>query len=252
MPEPRVASISYIQLNKAPNFSSSYLTRGGGCAPYVEIYSNTGNQKRLKYSSYNESEDLKTYTPGSTIYFPIECFVYGEVLVEIFHLSAFYRPELMCRFEFHVGMLSKTVLNLPRSQIDNACTDKRFPPDFFIDVGFEGIVQKPRNMPEPKIAKSLSELNQSDVEKISQERSILEAYLEKWKPGDGSICFFDYEKFLKTKAEESKRKNQEQKGGWLTKRGRQFKTWKRRWFVLKDPTLAYFRKPRVLLFLNLS
>jgi hypothetical protein len=35
-----------------------------------------------------------------------------------------------------------------------------------------------------------------------------------------------------------------EKGGWLTKQGHKVKNWKRRWFVLKDPTLAYYVKPR--------
>jgi len=33
--------------------------------------------------------------------------------------------------------------------------------------------------------------------------------------------------------------------GWLTKRGHTVRNWKRRWFVLKDPVLAYYKSPRV-------
>lgn len=35
-----------------------------------------------------------------------------------------------------------------------------------------------------------------------------------------------------------------EKGGWLIKQGHNVKNWKRRWFVLKDPTLAYYRAPK--------
>jgi len=34
-----------------------------------------------------------------------------------------------------------------------------------------------------------------------------------------------------------------EKGGYLTKRGHAVKNWKRRWFVMKDPTLCYYKKP---------
>ena len=35
------------------------------------------------------------------------------------------------------------------------------------------------------------------------------------------------------------------KAGWLTKQGKRVKNWKRRWFVLKDQKLSYFKSPTV-------
>jgi hypothetical protein len=34
-----------------------------------------------------------------------------------------------------------------------------------------------------------------------------------------------------------------EKGGWLTKRGHVVKNWKRRWFVLNDDMLRYYKSP---------
>jgi len=36
-----------------------------------------------------------------------------------------------------------------------------------------------------------------------------------------------------------------EKAGWLTKKGHNVKNWKRRWFVLKDTSLIYFKSPTV-------
>lgn len=33
--------------------------------------------------------------------------------------------------------------------------------------------------------------------------------------------------------------------GWLHKQGDKYKTWNRRWFVLKGPNLFYFKSPKV-------
>lgn len=33
--------------------------------------------------------------------------------------------------------------------------------------------------------------------------------------------------------------------GWLNKQGDKYKTWNRRWFVLKGPNLFYFKSPKV-------
>ena len=35
------------------------------------------------------------------------------------------------------------------------------------------------------------------------------------------------------------------KAGWLTKQGGRMKNWRRRWFVIKDTQLLYFKDPSV-------
>lgn len=43
----------------------------------------------------------------------------------------------MLRAAFHTGWLPPNVLRLTKSQLDGACTDKRYPDDFFLDLIFE-------------------------------------------------------------------------------------------------------------------
>lgn len=40
--------------------------------------------------------------------------------------------------------------------------------------------------------------------------------------------------------------------GWLSKQGDKYKTWNRRWFVLKGPNLFYFKSPSVSDIVQLS
>jgi hypothetical protein len=127
----------------------------------------------------------------------------------------------MLRFQLHTGMIRKSVARFVRNDIDMACGDKRFPPEFFIDIGFDQIKVDP----------------------------VKSAYDDNWwegKPIDnGSICFFTEVSRNEAIHLVCQRKTKLEKGGYLTKRGHQVKNWKRRWFVLKDPTLCYFKSPRV-------
>lgn len=84
-------------------------------------------------------------------------------------------------------------------------------------------------------------------------------FWENTPKGDGSICFYDESRLLQAKELSktdkvnknelfSDNQGKLEKAGWLTKRGHKVKNWKRRWFLLKDPTLCYFKSPRVRLF----
>jgi len=115
-------------------------------------------------------------------------------------------------------MVRTSVLRFTRPEIDLACGDKRFSSEFFLDLGFQ----------------TLAIDNPVDE--------------DKWwigaPKGDGSICFFDQGKLLETKTIAVVANGHVEKGGWLTKRGHKVKNMKRRWFVLKDPTLCYYKNPR--------
>lgn len=63
--------------------------------------------------------------------------------------------------------------------------------------------------------------------------------------GDGSICFMNLEYFREVKERYNTKRKSLEKAGWLTKQGHQFKTWKRRWFILKNTKLSYYKKPQV-------
>jgi len=134
-------------------------------------------------------------------------------------VTPFYRTEHMLRFNFYTGMVRNAVLRLARPELDLAAQDKRFSASFFLDLGFEPLKRKEETVEE-----------------------------EKWWAnapiGNGSICFFNQARLLEAKEKSSNLKSKVEKAGWLTKRGHTVKNWKRRWFVLRDPTLAYYKSPR--------
>jgi len=132
-------------------------------------------------------------------------------------VTAIYRTEHMVRFQFHTGMVQGAILRLMRSELDVACQDKRFAKEFFIDIGFE-------RLPDRKSA---------NVDK----------FWEGALRDGGSICFIDKTRITEAKAICATNGAKVEKGGYLTKRGHAVKNWKRRWFVMKDPTLCYFKKP---------
>jgi hypothetical protein len=81
-----------------------------------------------------------------------------------------------------------------------------------------------------------------------------ESSLYLWRPPapqngvQGSVCFFDSPQVsTKVAAAHLEVVNAAdmvtEKGGWLTKRGHVVKNWKRRWFVLNDDMLRYYKSP---------
>ncbi len=49
----------------------------------------------------------------------------GDILIEIWHETSFYRTEEMLRLEFHTDMITELETEFRRSQLDHACEDKR-------------------------------------------------------------------------------------------------------------------------------
>ncbi len=127
----------------------------------------------------------------------------------------------MVRFQFHTGMITgnSNLIRFTRSELDVACQDKRFANEFFIDIGVE---------PLPRRAST-----------------VMDNFWEGAPRDKASICFFDQTRLQEAQATIASTGVKLEKGGYLTKRGHAVKNWKRRWFVLKDPTLCYFRKPNV-------
>jgi len=94
--------------------------------------------------------------------------------------------------------------------------------NFFIDLGFEKVEEMENQ-----------EFRDSWWEFLSLDSNM-----------DGSICFFKRESCEHAKMQAFSMDAKVEKAGWLTKRGHQVKNWKKRWFLLKDPALTYFKSPR--------
>lgn len=209
--------LNYIHVNYAPSFSTSletYALGRQGCSPYITIYNVTTGKKLIFSTEKQNEEDLKSYPAGQAITFQIECPVSGDILVEMHHITPLYRTENMLRFEFHAGMVEGSILHLSRADLDQACDDKRFPPGFFVDVGFH---------------------------KLPWQEVTEDKWWEEQVQGDGSLCCFDPAQVERIKQATG---GKFEKSGYLTKRGGKVKSMKRRWFVLKDPTLCYYRSPK--------
>mmetsp|Transcript_8857 Transcript_8857/g.13216 ORF Transcript_8857/g.13216 Transcript_8857/m.13216 type:complete len:795 (+) Transcript_8857:27-2411(+) len=111
-----------------------------GCSPYLQIF----KAGKLVFTtaaskSYNQSkDDLPFCLPSEgSITFPIETIVQGDILIRCRHLTRKGQRVSMFRAAFHTGYIPPKVLRLSKTQLDGACSDKRYSDDFFIDLIFE-------------------------------------------------------------------------------------------------------------------
>jgi hypothetical protein len=93
-PSMKSLQLTYLLISSTPSFVNSIgsyaLGRQAGCCPLIHIY-NVSKSKKLIYSSENENEELRSYQSGQVITFQIDCPVKGDILVEIYHVTPFYR-----------------------------------------------------------------------------------------------------------------------------------------------------------------
>jgi len=112
-----------------------------GCSPYLQIFK-AGHLvfTTTAATSLADQPDITIPFCSSTdgpIGFPADIIVQGDVLLRCRHLTTKGQRVSMFRAAFHTGYLPPKVLRLPKVQLDGACTDSRFPDDFFVDLIFE-------------------------------------------------------------------------------------------------------------------
>lgn len=111
-----------------------------GCAPYLQIFK-AGQLVFTTAASihYNQSKDELPFCQvvDGTVSFHCENVVQGDILVRCRHLTAQGQRVSMFRAAFHTGYSPPNVMRLTKAQLDGACTDRRFPDDFFLDLIFE-------------------------------------------------------------------------------------------------------------------
>lgn len=231
--------LKMIVMHTVPEFTLAPMRQG--ICPVLQIFSVAphGGPARLLYSSQEgqEGEELRSFPSSDrSLAFHVNRVVRGDLLVIFSHVNAFYRMEQMLRFNIHTGMFELPRLRLTKSELDGAEGDKRFDYNFFLDLVFE------------EIEGDMGVTNHA----VWDAAIDMEQQLFVWKQdvSSGSICFIHepslsvVDKIQKARILASNRGFVVGKSGWLTKKGHQVKNWKRRWFVLKDSTLSYYKSPK--------
>jgi hypothetical protein len=113
-----------------------------GCAPYLQIF----KAGKLIYTTaatlhVQQSDEELPFVQvlDGTVPFNIEHIIQGDILIRCRHLTFSKQRVSMFRAAFHTGYVPPNVLRLTKSQLDGACTDKRYPDDFFLDLIFEKV-----------------------------------------------------------------------------------------------------------------
>jgi len=111
-----------------------------GCAPYLQIF----KAGQLVFTTAatlhaNQSKDELPFcaVADGPICFHVETVVQGDILIRCRHLTFTGQRVSMFRAAFHTGYVPPNVLRLSRAQLDGACSDKRFPDEFHVDLIFE-------------------------------------------------------------------------------------------------------------------
>ena len=113
-----------------------------GCAPYLQIFKGGKliftTAATLRPQQADEELPFVQVADG-TIPFHVEQIVQGDILIRCRHLTFNKQRVSMFRAAFHTGYAPSNVLRFTKSQLDGACTDTRFPDDFFLDLIFEKV-----------------------------------------------------------------------------------------------------------------
>eukprot|EP01132_Coremiostelium_polycephalum_P004056 gene4056-5078_t len=240
-----------ITMNTIPKFFTGPLKQG--VCPVLTIYSAIQKGTKIFCSAPMEGDtkETRTYQAGNaTLIFEVRRIVRGDILVVFSHVTPFYRLEQIARFNFHTGMFQMPQLILRKSELDGPDGDKRFANDFYFKLDFEELANNNNNNNDTKPSSSPNYLNNQQNQEYQKE---IEKEI-KWinhrrrrEPKNGSIFFFpknNSEKIRAAKEIASKQGSTGVHSGFLSKKGHNFKSWRRRWFVLKENVLSYYKSPK--------
>jgi hypothetical protein len=122
----------------------------------------------LHYSQDDEELPFVQVMDGS-VPFNVDQIIQGDILIRCRHLTFSKQRVSMFRSAFHTGYVPPNVMRLTKSQLDGACSDKRFPDDFFLDLIFEKV--------DVETAQKLLEDQQEEAE-ASRELEVQEEKIE--------------------------------------------------------------------------
>lgn len=236
-PDTTPIRLKSISINDPPKFSM-----GGrkSFTPIVTVVDVSGGLKQEVL--WVSKGDVTIYDDVDQIIFePEDVILLGDINITIVNLGYLGRKQKIGRFAFNTGMLQKLsngmyIVRFTKSDIDDACNDKRTPQSFYIELKFESVTN---------IDKNRKFLMKSDLSSLWN--SVFQYYDVN---NNGSICFNQNNKNIEEKIAkareivDTKSGKSIEKGGYLTKRGHKIKNWKRRWFVLHHNVLEYYKSPK--------
>jgi len=239
-----------ITMNTIPKFFLGPLKQG--VCPVLNIYSATQKGVRIFTSApiEGDTKETRTYLSGNaTLIFEVRKIVRGDVLVVFSHVTPFYRVEQICRANFHTGMFSMPSLTLHKSELDGADGDKRFSSDFFLKLDFQEVVNN-NGTQESMMLEHQKEIKK-EIKWIMHDNNNINSSKRESNGSNngrnGSIFFLpknNSEKIKQAKDIASKQGSFGVHSGFLFKKGQNFKSWRRRWFVLKENVLSYYKSPK--------
>ncbi|OQS05979.1 phosphatidylinositol-3,4,5-trisphosphate 3-phosphatase [Thraustotheca clavata] len=202
-----------ITMTGVPNFDQ------GGCTPFVHVLAapSEHTETNLWYNSAWDSNVFTSYPsdPAIRVVFKCECFIQGDVLIRIFHANSkqiFGRKKSqMCHVTLHTDFLRHAMLY--------------------------------QNQPSILVRKS--DIDDADENRRFPDSFVLELHFDN-----------DVSERPPIEKTMSVRKGQSVKRGWLIKqhlnsdfmlvKGGFVQNWKRRWFVVKEGRLTYYKSEEKL------
>jgi protein-tyrosine phosphatase len=235
--------IKSLVMTRVPKLSLGPLKTGINPSVYIYDFTYYPRQNLIWTNKINSQKaDKQFLSSQQNIVFPVEKLVRGDILVVMEH-SALVSSEKVARFAFNTGMIPSdaTKLVFSKSDIDEACSDARFPNDFAFEIYFERV-------PLQSLDKEVRE-EIAPAAVLEEETTLLNSLFNTTPPRGGAACFWA-DKNLKEKLMKAQgtalyiRGTAVEKGGFLVKQGHKVKNWKRRWFVLHADTLSYYKSPK--------
>lgn len=135
------------------------------------------------------------------------------------------------------GHPERIVLRFPKVELDDACSDKRTPDGFVIELVLQRIYTQSWMASNRFLAKP--------------DPAMWNRLFSEYRDTNGVACFKPRQDMslvqiiAAARALTDARSGEPPKmGGWLTKRGHRVKNWKKRWFALHTNTLEYSKTPK--------
>lgn len=233
IPDHHPLKLVSIAIHNPPMFS---LGGRKSFTPIITVVDVSGGL--VQYTKWTSKGDSTIYDDTDHIVFePDNLILKGDMNVTVVHLGTLGRKQKVARFAYNTGMLQMLsngmyVTRFTKSDIDDACNDKRTPHSFYIELRFKKI-------------------DDADIEEKPEIAQMWKNVFANYdKDSDGRKCFnlnssnIEERIQLARQSVDLKSGRNLERGGYLTKRGHRIKNWKRRWFVLHSNTLEYYKSPK--------